>query len=106
MSIIVPLGVCEGTGVKSYGMDFAIRRNGGDNTCKGIVQGVSLDKDWSVWRPMCEDRSLGEGLLEGVECSVGLGTPVPRGKLACEASKGNDDVRIVENEASIEVGEA
>jgi len=55
---------------------------------------------------MCEDRSLGEGLLEGAECGVGLGTPVPRGELACEASKGNDDVRIVENEVSIEIGEA
>jgi len=106
MSIIVPLGVRESMGVKSYGMDFAIRRNRGDNTCKGIVRGVSLDKDRSVRRPMREDRSLGEGLLEGAECGVGLGTPVPRGELVCEASKGNDDVRIVENEASIEIGEA
>jgi len=55
---------------------------------------------------MREDQSLGEGLLEGAEHSVGLRTPVPRGKLACEASKGNDDVRVVENKVSIEVGEA
>ena len=55
---------------------------------------------------MHEDWSLGEGLLECAEHGVSLRTPVPRGELACEVSKGNDDVRIVENEASIEVGEA
>jgi len=51
MSIVVLLGVCESMGMKSYGMDFAIRRNGGDNTSKGIVQGISLDKDRSIQRP-------------------------------------------------------
>jgi len=106
MSVVVPLGVHESMGVKSYGMDFTIRRNGGDNTCKGVVRGIGLDKDRSVQRPMHEDQSLGEGLLEGAECGVGLRTPVPRGELVCEESKGNDDVRIVENEASIEIGEA
>ena len=55
---------------------------------------------------MCEDQSLGEGLLEHMECSVGLGTPVPRGKLVCEVSKGSDNVRVVENEVLIEVGKA
>ena len=37
MGIIIPLGVCEGTGMETYRMDLAIRGKGGNNTCKGIV---------------------------------------------------------------------
>jgi len=55
---------------------------------------------------MREDRSLGKSLLEGVEHGVGLGIPVPRCILAGEASKGYNDVRIVEDETLVEVGKA
>jgi len=37
MHIVIPLGVCEGTGMETYGMDLAIRGKGRNNTCKGIV---------------------------------------------------------------------
>jgi len=55
---------------------------------------------------MCEDQSLGKSLLEGVECGVSLGIPVPRRILAGEASEGHNNVGIVEDEMSVEVGEA
>ena len=55
---------------------------------------------------MREDWSLGKSLLEGAEQGVGLGIPVPRCVFAGEASKGYDDVGIVEDEMSVEVGEA
>jgi len=55
---------------------------------------------------MHEDQSLGKSLLEGVEHGVGLGIPVPRRIFAGEVSEGYDDVRIVEDETSVEVGEA
>ena len=105
MCIIILLDVCESMGVKTYGMDLAIRRNGGNNTCKGIVWGVGFD-EWSIRQPMCEDWSLGKSLLEGVKHGISLGIPVPRYVFAGEASMGHNDVRIVENETSIEVGEA
>jgi len=55
---------------------------------------------------MHEDQSLGKSLLEGVECGVGLGIPVPRRIFAGEASEGYNNVRVVENEMSVEVGKA
>jgi len=55
---------------------------------------------------MHEDRSLGKSLLEGVECRVGLGIPVPRCVFVGEASEGYNNVGIVEDETSVEVGEA
>jgi len=106
MCIVITLGVHEGTGMETYGMDLAIRGKGRNNTCKGVVQGVGFDKDWSIGRPMHEDRSLGKSLLEGAERGVGLGIPVPRCVFAGEASKGYDNVGIVEDETSVEVGEA
>jgi len=37
MCIVILLSVCEGLGMETYRMDLAIRRKGGNNTCKGIV---------------------------------------------------------------------
>ena len=106
MSIVIPLGVREGMGMETYRMDLAIRGKRRNDTCKGVVQGVGLDKEWSIGGPMHENRSLGKSLLEGVERGVGLGIPVPRCVLVSEASKRYNDVGIAENEMSIEVGEA
>jgi len=106
MSIIILLGVHEGTGVETYRMDLAIRGKGRNNTCKGIVQGIGFDKEWGIRGPMCENQSLSKSLLEGVEHGVGLGIPVPRYVFVSEVSKRYNNVRIVENEMSIEVGKA
>jgi len=106
MGIVIPLGVCEDMGVETYRMDLAIRGKGRNNTCKGIVQGVSLNKEWSIRGPMRENQSLGKSLLKGAECGVSLGIPVPRYVFAGEASKRYNNVRIVGNEMSIEVGKA
>jgi len=106
MCIVILLSVREGTGMETYGMDLAIRGKGRNNTCKGIVQGVGFDKDWSIGRPMHEDWSLGKSLLEGAEHGVGLGIPVPRRVFVGEVSEGYNDVRIVEDETSVEVGKA
>jgi len=106
MSIVIPLGVREGMGMETYRMDLAIRGKRRNDTCKGVVRGVGLDKEWSIGGPMRENQSLGKSLLEGAERGVGLGIPVPRCIFAGEASKRYNDVGIVENETSIEVGEA
>jgi len=48
MCIIIPLGVREGPGMETYRMDLAIRGKGRNNTCKGVVQGVGFNGDWSI----------------------------------------------------------
>jgi len=55
---------------------------------------------------MHEDQSLGNSLLEGAECGISLGIPFPRYMFASEVSKGYNDVRVVENGMSVEVGKA
>jgi len=37
MCIVILLGVHEGMGMETYGMDLAIRGKGRNNTCKGVV---------------------------------------------------------------------
>ena len=106
MHIVILLSVHESTGMKTYRMDLTIRGKGRNNTCKGIVRGVSFDEEWSIGGPMRENWSLGKSLLEGAECGVCLGIPVPRCVFVSEVSKRYNDVGIVENETSVEVGEA
>jgi len=52
---------------------------------------------------MCQDGSLGECSLEGLECLGVVGSPGERGVLACEANQGDDDVGEPHNESAIEL---
>ena len=55
---------------------------------------------------MCKDRSGGEGLFQGVECSSTIFVEIPRSVFSSKTSEWDDYVRIVENETSVEVGES
>ena len=63
MRVIIALGFSEGAGMEGYGMDLAIRRDGGDDAGEGIVGGVSLDKQGFVRGPMGKDRGFCKRLL-------------------------------------------
>ena len=52
MGVIVALGVGEGTGVESNGIDFAIGSHGGNNSCEGIIGSVGFDEHGVVRSPM------------------------------------------------------
>ncbi|KIO14045.1 hypothetical protein M404DRAFT_121769 [Pisolithus tinctorius Marx 270] len=54
---------------------------------------------------MSENRSGAEGILQAEESGVALLGKVPRSTLSREASERNDDVGVVINESSIEIGE-
>ena len=43
VGVIVALSIGEGAGVESDQVDFSIRSQGGDDTCKGVVGSVSLN---------------------------------------------------------------
>ncbi|KIO08845.1 hypothetical protein M404DRAFT_133174 [Pisolithus tinctorius Marx 270] len=55
---------------------------------------------------MSENRSGAEGILQVEESGAALLGKVPRSTLSREASEWNDDVGVVINEASVEIGEA
>ena len=78
----------------------------GEDRAKGIVRGISLNNNGFVRDPMSEDWGRGEGGLKGLErLSSGI-KEIPRGTLAGELSKRNDNVGIVRDEMSVEVCEA
>ena len=52
-----------------------------------------------------KDGSFGKGLLEGFKDFLTLQAPLPRCVLVEEASKWDDNARIVVNKSSIEVSE-
>ena len=103
VGVIVALSVSEGMGMEGDWVDVAIGSDGGNNAGQGIIGGIGLNEDRVVRRPMCEDGSFSEGLLEIAECLVTLVTPVPRCAFAGKASKGNNNVRIIEYKASVKV---
>src|SRR6266511_2661391 len=76
---------------------MVIFRDNGENGGEGVVGGVSLDDNRVVWDPVREDWSRGKRLLEHLE---GCGC------LAGEAGERNNNVGVVENEATIKIGEA
>ena len=103
VGVIVALSVGEGTGVEGDWVDVTIGSDGGNNAGQGIVRSIGFNKDRVVGGPMHEDGSFSEGLLESVECLVILVTPVPRCAFAGKASKGNNNVGIIEYKASVKV---
>ena len=64
MHVVIALGFGEGMGMEGDGMDFAVRRDCGDDAGEGIVRGISFNKDGVVGGPMGEDRSFCKRLLE------------------------------------------
>ena len=55
---------------------------------------------------MHKDRSGGEGLFQGVECSPTIFVKISRSVFSSKTSERNDYVGVVEDETSVEVGES
>jgi len=87
-------------------MYFACFELNGQDGGKGVVRSVGFDDDGSVGNPMSEDRSGGECIFEKVEGVVGFLVEVEGGTFVSKAGERNNDVRVVVNESTVEVGEA
>ncbi|KIK85508.1 hypothetical protein PAXRUDRAFT_152700, partial [Paxillus rubicundulus Ve08.2h10] len=87
MGVIVEFRSGEGLGVEHDWAEFVIRAADGKDASNGIVGGVSLNNDRGVRHPVRQKRSRGEGIFQ-----------VPE-------SGWNNNVRVVINETTIEVGE-
>ncbi|KIK78553.1 hypothetical protein PAXRUDRAFT_163699, partial [Paxillus rubicundulus Ve08.2h10] len=87
MGVIVEFRSGEGPGVECDRAEFDIRAADGKDASDGIVRGVSLNDDRGIRHPM--PAFVGE---------------VPQGIFVSEASERNNNVRVVINEMTIEVG--
>src|SRR6266481_6930249 len=83
VDIVVLLCLIEGFGEVSDWVEIAVRRSYRHHGGQGVVRGVSLDHDWCVRNPVCEDGSRCEGLFEGVKGGPAFVGPIPRNILLC-----------------------
>ena len=90
MNIVVAFRRRKHLGVECNGVQFTGRGHNGQDSCKRIVRGVSLDCNLSVRDPMGQDWSS-ESLLECIEGGMTLISKVPRNILACEVHEQNDN---------------
>src|SRR5438270_10765396 len=92
--------------MKSNRVKMTILGGDGEDCCEGIVRGIGFGEDWSVWNPVSKYWGSGECFFEYVEGFAGLLGELIRDPLTGKTSEGDHDIGVVENEPSIEVGEA
>ena len=95
MGVIVELRSGQSPGIVGDRSDLLVRTTNGENASNGIVGGVCLYDDRSVWNPMGEDRSGGEGIFEVLEGGATGVTEVPGNTFAGEACQRSDDTRVI-----------
>jgi hypothetical protein len=105
VDVVVEFRSGESPGVKSDQMNFPIvRRDEGEDGCKGIVGSVCFHHELGVQDPMYEDWSSGESLLECVEGRLAILGKVPFDVLPSQSHERNCDIRVVMDQSSMEVG--
>jgi len=93
-------------GVERNRSEFTIGASDGENTSDSIVGGISFNGERSVGDPMSKDRSGGKGLLQGVESGATLIGEIPRRSLVGQTGERNNNVGVIMNEATVEVGKS
>ena len=77
-----------------------------ENASNGIVGGVFLYNDWSVWNLIGEDRSRGGGVFEVLESGPTGVTEVPGNTFVSEVGQRSDDTGVVIYETPIKICKA
>jgi hypothetical protein len=68
VDIIIQFGGGECSGMESDQMNLSVVwRDNGLDCCEGIIGGVSFEEDQSIWNPMSQYWSSGEGLFQGLK---------------------------------------
>jgi len=92
--------------VENNRVKLAILSGNGEDCREGIVQGIGFDDNRSVWDPVSKYWGSGKCVFEYVEGFVGLLSELIRDPLTSKTSERDHNIRVVENETSIEIGEA
>ena len=77
----------------------------GENARDGIFGGICLHDDQSIWNPIGEDRSGGEGIFEVLEGGATGVTEIPGNTFVGEAGQRSDDTIVVIYEMPIKIHE-
>ena len=106
VGIIIELWGRQSLGIVSHWPDLIIGTTERENTGNGIIRGVGFYYHWSVRRPMSEDWSGGEGVLELVKGGTTGVIEAPGCTLVGEVSQRSDDIRVAVYEPSVEISES
>ena len=106
MSVIVELRSRQSPGIVGDRSNLLIRTMNGENASDGIVGGVCLHDDQSIWNPMGEYRSGGEGVFEVLEGGAAGVTEVPGNTFAGEAGQRSDDTGVIIYESPVKICKA
>ena len=106
MGVIVELQSRQSLGIVGNRPNLLIRTTNGENASNCIVGGVYLYDDQSIWNPMGEDRSGGEGVLEVLEGGATGVTEVPGNTFAGEVGQRSDDTGVIIYESPVEICKA
>ena len=99
IGVVVELQSRQSLGIVGDRPNLLVRTTNRENVSDGIVGGVCLYNDWSVWNLMDEDRSRGEGGVTGV-------TEVPGNTFAGEAGQRSDDTEVIIYKMPVKVGKS
>ncbi|KIK79549.1 hypothetical protein PAXRUDRAFT_161063, partial [Paxillus rubicundulus Ve08.2h10] len=103
MGVIVELQSGEGLGVEHDWAEFIIQAVDG-KISNDIVGGVGLNDDRGTRNPMSQNRSRGEGIFQALESGAAFFGEVPQSVFLSEVGEWNNNVRIIIDEAAVEVG--
>ena len=103
MGVIVELQSGQSPGIVGDRPNLLIRAMNGEDASDGIVGGVCLYDDQSIWNPMGEDRSGGEGIFEVLEGRATGVTEVLGNTFVGEAGQRSDNTRVIIYESLIKV---
>src|SRR6266540_2476199 len=87
-------------------MQLIFFRDNGENGGESVARGISLDDNWAVWNPMCEYRRSGKCFLKHGKSRVCLVSKLECDFFAGEAGEWDNNVGVVEDEATIKISEA
>ena len=103
MCVVIEFQSTKSAGMESHRVDFTgVSLNGEDST-KGIVQGIGFHYDWFVRDPMDKDGSGGKCRLEGFKGFPSSIRKIPSYPFVGESGKQNYNVGIVRNEMVVEI---
>jgi hypothetical protein len=104
MDIIIQFGGSECSGMESNWMNLSIVwRDNGLDRCEGAIRSIGFKEDQSIWNPMSQYWSSGEGFFQGHESHLAVFGEIPFDSFLGESGEQNGDVRVVVNDVSIEV---
>ena len=103
MGVVVEFQHSQCPRVECDWTDLTILTMDGDDTGNGIVRGVGFHNNGMIQQPMSQDGGGSKGVLEALESNATVVRERPRDSLPGKAGKGNHNLGVLVDEATIKV---